>query len=330
MQYVAIGFTDVNSVDFFTEKNTIKHMKLWRMFILITLIACAHKALPLSKDRLHPKLVEARALNNRQIQFTFSEEIDTLQLNPDDFRIADDTATLKIYALYPSLSAAEIVAITDIQAEITYGASGFVFDEAGNKGSFETTLEGSTRPDTISPWLVYYSEGAKMSDFLLQFAEAMDTTFIEFIVLPRKNLEPLWKNIRTCHLVAKTVSDSLHYDTTYYLYLNKGARDISGNLIGLFITNITPDTIYSPLMLRGTVMVHDTLVQSGLAVLKKEIILGIAEVQKGEFAFDVRDSSAYTVVVVSDKFSGSNEVSVAQDNIIMLKEEERNIDSIIR
>ncbi|UCG91681.1 MAG: hypothetical protein JSV97_11490 [candidate division WOR-3 bacterium] len=295
----------------------------------LMVIVCARKAPPLSKDRLHPKLVEARVLNNRQLQFTFSEEIDTLMFDPGNVSITSDTDTLKIFELYPSLSAAEIIAITDVQSEKMYEVSGFVFDTAGNKGSFKKTFKGSTQRDTISPWLIDYSEGAEKSDFLLQFSEAMDTSFIEFAVLPKKQFSPLWHNIRTCQLIAETARDSLQFDTTYYLYINKGARDISGNAVGLFITSITPDTIYSPLGLRGKAMVNDTLVQSGLAVISKDIVLGIAEVQKGEFAFDVRDSSTYTVLVVSGKFSGSNEVSVAQDNIVILKEEERNIDSII-
>lgn len=303
---------------------------LFMLFISsLIFIVCAHKAPPLSKDRLHPKLVEARVLNNRQLQFTFSEEIDTLVFEPGNVSITSDADTLKIFELYPSLSAAEIIAITDVQSKKMYEVSGFVFDTAGNKGSFKKLFNGSTQRDTIPPWLIYHSEGAEKSDFLLQFSEAMDTSFIEFTVIPKKHLRPLWHNTRTCQLIAEAARDSLQFDTTYYLYIDKGARDISGNAVGLFITSITPDTIYSPLSLRGKAMVDDTLIQSGLAVIRKDIVLGIAEVQKGEFVFDVRDSSTYTVLVVSGKFSGSNEVSVAQDNIVILKEEELNIDSII-
>jgi hypothetical protein len=312
-----------------SQRTPLRNVLCILLISSLIVIVCAHKAPPLSKDRLHPKLVEARVLNNRQLQFTFSEEIDTLMFDPDSMSITSDADTLKIFELYPSLSAAEIIAITDVQSEKMYEVSGFVFDTAGNKGSFKKTFKGSTQRDTIPPWLVDYSEGTQKSDFLLQFSEAMDTSFIEFTVIPKKHLHPLWRNIRTCQLVAETARDSLQFDTTYYLYINKGARDISGNAVGLFITSITPDTIYSPLILRGKAMVYDTLVQSGLAVIRKDIVLGIAEVQKGEFAFDVRDSSTYTVLVVSGKFSGSNEVSVAQDNIVILKAEERNIDSII-
>lgn len=304
----------------------------WNIAVLISifiLASCAHKASPLSKDRMNPKLQSVSALNNRQILFTFSEILDTINLNPEYFSITSDEETLKIMALYPSLSAAEIIALTDIQFDKPYDVSGYVFDTAQNKGNFKESFTGSSKPDTIIPWIVKYSKGANNKEFTLIFSETMDTTFFKSYILPKKNLKPEWQNLRTCRLIPEIPDDSLSYDTTYYLYIDKGARDISENTINIFITSITPDTIYEPINLKGTVQINDTLVKTGLAVLKRKTSIGITTVDEGNFVFEVRDSLFYIVEVISGKYSGSAEVSVDRVNNIILKLEEKDIDSLI-
>lgn len=300
------------------------------VFISIFIWAsCAHKAAPLSKDRLNPKLQKVSALNNQQIQFTFSEILDTLNLKPEYFSIISEEETLKIMTLYPSLSASEIIAITEIQFDKVYEVSGYVFDTAQNKGNFKESFTGSSKLDTIIPWIVNYLKGANHKEFSLIFSEAMDTTFFKFYILPKKNLQPRWQNLRACRLIPKIPDDSLSYDTTYYLYINKGTRDISGNTIDIFITSITPDTIYKPIILKGTAHVNDTLIKTGLAVLKRKYPIGITIVDHGDFSFEVRDSLFYTIEVISGKYSGSAEVSVDRVNNIILKLEEKDIDSLI-
>jgi len=321
---VATPYNDYRKTRYFQVVNLL----LAGPILVLTMLACGHKVAPISKDRLSPRLKKVVSLNNRQIQFTFSEEIDVQNLKSDNFTIINGEDTLKILTLYPSLSTWEIVAITTLQSDKIYEVSGYVFDKAENKGIFKKSFNGSTKQDTISPWLTQYSKGENNRQFLLKFSEAMDTTFLKFHIIPKKNFIGIWRNYRTCEFVPKTSFDSLNYDTTYYLFIDKGIYDISGNSLDLFITEITPDTIYEPLVLRGKVM-NDTLMKIGLAVLKREIVLGIAKVLDGEFMFEVRDSLPYEVVVVVGKYSGSAEVSVGQENSIILKMEECHIDSII-
>jgi hypothetical protein len=297
--------------------------------IFFILTACAHKAPPLSKDRLNPKLSKISALNNRQIQFTFSEQLDTLDLKPEYLDITTTKDTLDILFLYPSLSAAEIIAFTDYQSDILYDVSGYVFDTAQNKGTFRSTFLGTSQPDTISPWIVSYSKGAKQKTFFVEFSEAMDTTFTRFYVLPKKNLVARWKNYRTCRFIPETPADSFKQDTTYYLFLNKGARDISKNTIGMFATSITPDTLYEPMLLQGNAQINDTLVKTGVAIIKKENPLGIVLIEEGRFTFEVRDSAAYTIEVLSGDYSGSAEVSVDSIYTIFLKGNGKEIDSFL-
>ncbi|GAI21256.1 unnamed protein product, partial [marine sediment metagenome] len=71
------------------------------------------------------------------------------------------------------------------------------------------------------------------------------------------------------------------------------------------------------------------LVKTGLAVLKRKTSIGITTVDEGNFVFEVRDSLFYIVEVISGKYSGSAEVSVDSVNNIILKLEEKDIDSLI-
>jgi hypothetical protein len=300
------------------------------VFVILTIIVCGHKAPPLSKDRLPPRLQKVSSLNNRQILFTFSEKIDTLNLQPENFTVVNNEDTLKIMVLYASLSPSEISAVTEIQSPVLYEVSGYMFDEAGNKGTFTRTFTGSIIIDTIAPWVVDYSEGYSRRNFYVTFSEAMDTSVARFLVIPKKNLVPVWRDYRTCQFFPGTSFDSLQYDTTYYLYIEHGMRDISGNFLNLFITSVSPDTIYEPLMLTTTVMRNDTLVQSGVAVMSRTIAMGIAEVEDGEVIFEVRDSLPYRIDVVSGQYSGSADVSVHKKDTIYLELEERRIDDLIR
>jgi hypothetical protein len=304
----------------------------WREYKIILGIilfaACAHKAPPLFKDRLKPRLQKIQALNNRQVQFIFSEKLLVTKLDRGNFTIRADQDTLNIITVYPSTSAWEIIALTEPQQEINYEVSGYVYDEAENTGIFKTQFTGNPKPDTIPPSLTHQSQGKKFSSFTLVFSEAMDTSFIEYRIIPKKALTAQWRDYRTCEIIP-IAADSLRMDTTYYLDLEKGARDISGNYLSPFITQITPDSVYEPLILKGTVVVDGALVRSGRAVLKRGITLGIALIEAGGFRFEVRDSLPYMVEVVSGQYWGSLETSVAREDTIFLKREEHNIDSII-
>ena len=290
----------------------------WALLIMI-IAACAHKAPPLIKDRMKPKLQNVFALNNRQIQFTFSENIDTLNLKPDNFNITTGDDTLQITSLYPSLSAAEIIAITEAQMDLVYKVTGYVFDPAQNKGAFDIEFTGTSRPDTIAPWIIKFSEGSRQKEFFFHFSEAMDTTFFSYSMIPKKELVSEWRNPRVCFLLLADTTDALAFDTTYYVYINQGCRDLSGNLVGTLVTSITPDTAYRPLILKGSAQINDSLVITGIALLRRETFSGITLIRGGDFQFEVRDSLPYTVEVFSDKYWGSATVSIDSINIIHLQ-----------
>jgi len=296
--------------------------------LFLALLSCAHKAPPLEKDRLSPRLQKILAINNRQLLFTFSEELDTLNLKSENITIAGNNDTLKIFTLYPSLSPAEIIVCTNQQDNIIYEVTGYVFDKAENKGNLKKIFLGTTKPDTISPWLVSYSKGINLKEFDFIFSEAMDTSSLKFYIIPKKIFFVNWRNNRAAAIVPKAPPDSIGYDTTYYLYL-KDIKDLSNNAISPFITYITRDTIYKPSILKGKAMIDDTMVSKGLAVLKRKIPLAITKVDKGEFLFEVRDSSDYFVEVVADKYYGSATISIVRENIVVLKPQEIDIDSIV-
>ena len=298
------------------------------LICILLISVCAHKAPPISKDRLSPKLLKIAVLNTRQIQLSFSEDLDTIASAPDSILIASAGETLGILLLYPSLSASEIVLITTPMNRVVYDITGIVFDNAENKGSFRSTFQGSTTPDTISPWLAGYAQGRNTSEFFLNFSEAMDTTYIAFSIVPKKEFTPVWANSRYISFIPEASSESLGFDTTYYLYLKK-ARDISGNYTAPFIISITPDTVYRPIILTGKALINGTPVTEGIALLIREKPVGIALVQKGEFAFDVRDSLAFTVRVITEDYTGTGTVRAGADNIIRMEKGEIDIDLLI-
>jgi len=299
-----------------------------RFILILLVLACAHKAPPIAKDRLSPKLIRIEVLNSRQLQLTFSENIDTAALTIDSIAITSAADTLDVLQAYPSLSASEVVLITESMKNVVYDIRGAIFDEAENKGNFENSFSGSVMPDTISPWVVGHSQGRNKNEFFLRFSEAMDTTSLAFSVIPRRVFIPVFTNSRYIRFVPETPGESLGFDTTYYLYL-KNATDISGNRTSPFVTAITPDTVYRPVILQGKTVLDDTLGKNGLALLERTLPVAIALVQKGEFGFEVRDSLPFDVKIICDGFSGTATVRAGEDNIVILKRGRIEIDPII-
>ena len=303
--------------------------KIWMLIAIIVVAAmCAHKAPPLFKDRLSPRLNKVAVINERQVQLTFTEEIDTLFLVSDSILITSADGTLGVQLMYPSLSASEIIIATEPMKDAEYEITGTVLDKAENRGMFATHFQGSTSPDTIAPWVTSYSEGMNKSEFFLQFSEAMDTTGLLFNVLPPRQFLARWRNYRYVELIPAFEEESLNYDTTYYLFL-KSARDLSGNSSATFITSVTPDTVFSRIRLTGRALVGTVKASTGLALLFREHPLGIAFIVDGGFSFSVRDSLPYNVIAVSGEYSGSGTAAAGDENTIILKKEEIDIDSLI-
>jgi hypothetical protein len=298
------------------------------LILTLAITACAHKAPPLFKDRLSPRLVKTAVLNTRQLQLSFSEDLDTNSLFADSILIISTSDTLDVMLLYPSLSASEIILITGPMSKTFYDIRGAVFDVAENRGIFHSTFQGSVLPDTIAPWLVEYAKGRNTHEFFLRFSEAMDTSSLVISVVPKKNMLPVWVNHRYTLFAPVSSSDSLRTDTTYYLYLKK-AYDLSGNSIPPFVTSITPDTVYKPIILKGKAMIEEELVKQGLALLKREALLGVATVQAGEFIFEVRDSMPFNIQVIAGEYSGTGRATAGAENIIHLQEERVDIDRLI-
>lgn len=298
--------------------------------ILILFAACAHKAPPLFKDRMKPKLVRVKALNNRQVQLSFSEDLDTLSISTNSIFFHTDSDTLDIIALYPSLSAAEIMCLTEPQAPLLYHVTGTVYDTAQNTGNIESTFEGTILPDTMPPYVAQYSRGFNKRMFVLGFSEPMDTSKAVYIILPDIAMTFIWTDLRTGQIAPQDPADSLTFGVTYYLYLPEALQDVSGNQLPPFITSITPDTVDEPLVLKGEVKVNDTLVTDGIAVLKKDEPIGVCFISSGLFSFDVREPEAYTIEAVSDGFYGTGVVWSDSVNAITLFPSEKTVDSIIR
>ena len=298
--------------------------------ILIIIAACAHKAKPLFKDRMKPKLTRARAMNNRYVQLSFSEEIDTLSFSIHNITLHADADTLAILLMYPTTSTAEIMCLTEPQSAITYRATGIVADTAQNMGSFSYAFEGTLLPDTLAPYVTHYSRGSNHHEFFLAFSEAMDTTRTAYHVLPGPPMDHAWQDLRTCRITPQEPVDSLQYNTTYYLYTDGGFSDISDNLLSPFITSITPDTVYEPYVLKGEVSANDTLVTEGIALLRRAGIHGIAFINNGLFTFEVRDKDAFMIEALCNGYYGSDTAWSDSTNVIPVFASEKTIDSIIR
>ena len=310
--------------------NSVGRRALILLFSGLIIIAnnCGHKAAPLARDRQAPSLKKVASLNNRQVLFSFSEGIDTNSLKPENFTIRADSQPLKVITLYPALSSAEIVAITDPQAEVVYDVSGSVHDSSENKGNFRGKFTGLTRPDTLAPVVQSSTAGPNKRIWAVQFNEAMDESSLSFAILPKKSFVPVWQDFRTLSFVPRDSTEALRYDTTYY-FLIRQARDFSGNPLAPFTVRITPDTIYKPYYLRGKVKLNDSLVATGWAVLSRDRPVGVAPIDKGEFVFEVRDSLAFFVDAVWNNCHGRAEVRTGHENVVNIKPEEFNIDSLI-
>lgn len=291
--------------------------------------ACAHKAPPLFKDRMKPKLIKARALNNRQVQLSFSENIDTLDFNDPSIAIFSDSDTLDITALYPSLSAAEIICLTAPQLPVRYRITGIVYDTAQNIGAIDSWFEGSTMPDTVAPYVVQYSSGARTHEFMLFFSEAMDTSRLSYHVLPVAATKAQWQNLRTCRITPRDPNMMLAFDTTYYLFINREAYDVSGNALEPFITSITPDSGYKPFTLKGAIHTEDSLLCDGIAVLSRFSPQAVAFIRNRQVTFEVRDQDAYTMEAVCNGSYGAAMVWADSVNTITVTPGGITIDSII-
>jgi len=307
-------------------KRLIKYTVL---IIIITCLYCAHKGPPLYVDRIDPAIKKATPINDHQIILYFSEELDTLNNNSENFIIHTMQDTLKIFTANPGNTLDQILLITEKMKPSEYEIDGKVFDKSGRMGIFKTHFLGSTKPDTIAPWLTHYSKGLHFRNFYIEFSEPVDTLSFKYYVFPKRAMLAKWQYLKNVSLVAINESDSFNYDTTYYLYI-KEIQDLCGNPAQPFITTITPDTIYNPLFIKGKVMLNDTVVPCGTALIEREKILGISFVNRGEFLFEVRDSLKYLVHVFYQNFYGADSVSTSQIyNIIRLNPGALNLDSLL-
>lgn len=292
-------------------------------------LGCGHKAAPLAKDRLRPSLKRITVLNNRQVLFTFSEVIAVKSLAPDQIRITADTDTLQVIMLYPSLSDAEIVLVTEPQSAVEYLASGSVFDTSGNKGNFQKSFVGTDRPDTTSPEATAYRQGKNSRFFFVQFNEAMDTTEIDFLVLPRKQLTAVWLDPRRLVIQPGDSTQILGRDTTYCCWLRR-LCDLSGNALPAMTMTITPDTSYQPLYIRGRALSADTALKSGIAVLSRGQPLAVSILQNGFFNFEVRDSLPYLVEIAGAGLHGQKEIQVGREDTVLVEPGAFDLDRILR
>jgi len=297
--------------------------------LMIITLGCGHKAAPLAKDRLKPSLKKISALNNRQLLFEFSEVIAVKSLTPDQIRITANTDSLPVLALYPSLSNAEIVLITGPQAPIEYLAAGSVFDTSENKGNFQRSFKGTDQPDTVAPQVIAYRKGKNSRYFVVQFTEAMDTTVLDFLILPTKNFSAAWTDLRQVLIRPVDSTQALGSDTTYCCWLRR-ACDLSGNETPALTMTITPDTTYQPLVIRGQARNADTALVSGVAVLSRGRPISISMLKDGSFYFEVRDSLPYLVDVFDSGRHGQSEVRVGRVDTVMVRPDTTQLDRFIR
>ncbi len=295
------------------------------LFIIISLF-CAHKAPPLRIDRVDPKLTRVIPFYSHQIILNFSEEIDSLSMNPENFLIYTEKETLEIIYVTHGNTPDQIFIFTPTMRPGEYNLQGRVYDRSGRSGFFKTKFISSTKKDTIPPLPVSYSKGPKSKKFVVEYSEPMDTSSLKFYIVPAKKIPPIWRNLKT--LLLDPGSDSFNYDTTYYLFIQE-IKDLAGNAAPPFITTITPDSLYKPLFIRGKAVVNDTPLINGIGILTRTRPLGISTVEKGEFLFEVRDSSNYYLQILGANCYGADSVSVVKENLIKLLPGVVNLDSLI-
>lgn len=295
------------------------------LFALMVLF-CAHKGPPLHIDRINPKIIKATAINEHLVNLLFSEDLDTMSMKSENFVIQKELETLKVLTAFPGNTPDQIFLSTDKMELTDYTINGKVYDKSGREGYFKTKFFGTTKSDTIRPWIVNYSKGYRLKSFYVEFSEPVDTLSIKYYCFPKKKMYTKWRYMKNLHL--SPLDDSLNYDTTYYLYL-KGIKDLSGNYAIPFITTITPDTIYNPVYIRGKATINDTNISKAIALIEREKILGISIVENGEFLFEVRDSLKYFIQIFGENLYGTDSISASQLNIIRLVPGVFNLDSII-
>jgi hypothetical protein len=305
----------------------VSHRILCIYFLLFFLL-CAHKEPPLHIDRVDPKLKKIVALNEHQVMLQFSEELDTLSLNLENFHILSENDTLMLLSLSQGNTPDQIFLYTVRMKPIEYAIEGKVYDKSMRFGFFRGKFTGSMRPDTIAPWVKNYSKGYRLKSFFFQFSEPVDTTSLKYRIFPRHNMTTKWQGMSYLTIVPASEADSLNYDTTYYLYLYN-LKDFGGNRIMPFITTITPDTIYEPLFMRGKAVYQEKPVEKGIAMISREKVVGISLLEKGEFLFEVRDSMGYFIQVYGDGIYGEDTIFVGSPNIIKLTPRAFDLDSVI-
>lgn len=289
---------------------------------------CAHKGPPLYVDRIDPKIKKITPINNHQLMLFFSEDLDTLSYNLENFVVHTEQETLRIFVACPGNTPDQLFLTTEKMEQIKYLINGKVFDKSGRMGTFTAHFFGSPKPDTIAPWVTYYSRGYRLKKFDLEFSEPVDTLSFKYYVIPKKKMQVKWQYLTKVSLIPISEVESLNYDTTYYLYV-KDIIDLSGNHIQHFTTSITPDTIYNPLFIKGKALLNDTVINNGIAIIERDKILGISPVKQGEFLFEVRDSLKYLVHIIIPDFYGTDSVSTSQINEIKLKPGAIDFDSLI-
>lgn len=294
--------------------------------IVISLLFCAHKGAPLHIDRIDPKLKKITPVNDHQIFLYFSEELDTTSIKSENFLIYTEQETLKIISVTPGNAPEQISIYTQKMSKIEYFIDGRVYDLSRRVGFFKTKFIGSIKPDTIQPVITKYSKGFKLKNFYLEFSEPIDTGSIKYYVFPKRKMLKDWHYMKKLYLNPET--DSLNYDTTYYLFISE-LQDLSGNRGAPFVTTITPDTIYNPVFIRGRAVFNDTPLTSGIGLLEYEKILGVSTISQGEFLFEVRDSSKHFIRVFGENCYGADSASALDTNIIKLTPGVFNLDSII-
>ncbi|MCX7994386.1 MAG: hypothetical protein N3A65_01265 [candidate division WOR-3 bacterium] len=296
------------------------------LLMVFILSFCAHKAPPLHIDRVNPKLIRINPFSENQLILNFSEELDSLSLNPENFLIYSEQETIKIICVTPGHTPDQVFLFTPGIIPGEYNLIGKVYDRSERAGFFKTKFIASTKKDTVPPLVIKYTKGARQKNFYLEYSEPIDTASIKYYVFPRRKMVSKWYYMKMLSLIPET--DSLNHDTTYYLFV-KEAKDLSGNDAPQFITTITSDSVYNPIFIRGRAVLNDTPIISGLGVISRKEILGISTIDHGEFLFEVRDSFNYYLQILGDDCHGADSVSVSRENIIKLTPGKVDFDSII-
>lgn len=300
--------------------------------VAILLLACAHKAAPLVKDRLRPSLVRIVALDQRHVQFTFSEDVDTTSAASAPVIFAG-TDTLSVQATYRGLSGAELIAVTAPMKAVTYTAVGTVYDAAANPGTYRRDFIGTVRADTVAPWVSAAVSGRAQRCFKVRFNEMMDTTRLAYRVVPSIAVVATWTDglgLTVMPIVDSLApADTLEQGRVYYLWIRE-AYDITGNRTAEYVTWLTPDTTGLPYIIRGRALIGDSLVDFGYAFLEGPRIEAVGLLRRGEFSFSVPDSLPRIVFVTTpDGYTGRDTLRPGSLQSVPLSYEPCDIDTLL-